>query len=383
MSELTSTGYNRTRLDEKIANVQAKLRLIYGDGVSLDDDTTDGQQVGIFLEGIDDIDQKAEQVYNMFKPSACSGAALKGAVKINGITWEDGSYSTVTLTFTGVDGALVKAGTLVQCSSTGALFSTDEAVTIDGTTIDVTATATVIGALLAPADSCTLIKTPQYQITAVTNADDAIPGRYPETDPELRIRREKSVAIASQSLTDSLYAAVANIPGVSQCVVLENKEDVPDVNSLPPHSVFVCAQGGDNTTIAEMIRIQTSMGATLIGDVSVTVLDLQGHPNTIKFSRPELTEIYITVTLTELAGWPTDGVDRIKEALVAYGASSLKIGDDVIQSRLYNPINDIPGFSISSVKLGFSPSPSAEDDLTISFDELAVIVADNIVVDAS
>jgi uncharacterized phage protein gp47/JayE len=58
----------------------------------------------------------------------------------------------------------------------------------------------------------------------------------------------------------------------------------------------------------------------------------------------------------------------------------LFIGDDVIYSRLYSPINAVPGFTVNSLKIGTAPSPTGVVNIPITFDHVATITADKITV---
>jgi uncharacterized phage protein gp47/JayE len=81
--------------------------------------------------------------------------------------------------------------------------------------------------------------------------------------------------------------------------------------------------------------------------------------------------------------FPGDGIDRIKQAIVDYaigGAAALGIddgfsqtgfppGEAVIVSRLYTPINYIPGHRVTALTLGTSPSPVGTVDIPMVWNE--------------
>jgi len=87
--------------------------------------------------------------------------------------------------------------------------------------------------------------------------------------------------------------------------------------------------------------------------------------------------MYIDVAITALAGFPTDGADQIKQAIVDYAAGILidgrgfDIGDDVIYSEIYVPINTVEGVQVDSLFIGTAPSPSGTSTIVIGADQVS------------
>lgn len=384
MTQLTSQGFTRSRLDERLAALQVAVQAIFGTDINLDPDSIDGQTLGIFAESQSNLDQLAEDVYHSFNPQSATGVALSRLVQLNGIRRIEGTYSTVTVRCVGSEGTVIPAGSLVKSTSTNATFATLVDATIDGTgQVDVAAQSSVKGAVLAPAGTLTKIDTPLYGWQTATNIIDAVPGRDEETDEQLRIRRKASTSTSGQSIVDSVYGALSNIPDVIQALVLENPLDTTDTNSLPPHSMYCVVNGGTAQDILDVIWLKKSAGCTLVGTTSGTVTDSMGNPHTVKFSRPGPVNVYVTVNLHSKSGWPTDGVDRIKAALVAWALANQSIGEEVIQSRLFDAVNSVPGHSVDSLYIGTSAGPTDSANIAVPFDGLAVFDTARIVVNVS
>lgn len=384
MTAVTSTGFSRTRLDERLADLQDAMRAIFGPDINLDPDTLDGQTIGIFAEAISNLDQLAEDCYQSFNPQSASGLALSRLVQLNGIRRIAGAYSTATIRCVGTEGTIIPAGSLVSSPTTGVTFSTIADTTIPAAgQIDVEAKATEIGVKLAPASTLTKIDTPIYGWQTATNPTDAIPGRDEETDLALRIRRAASTATPSQSVLDGIYGAISNIAAVRQCRVFENDLDTTDSRGLPPHSIYCVVEQGAAADIAAAIWQRKPTGATMVGTTSQSVTDTQGNPHTIKFSRPVDTNVYVVVNLTTRSGWPTDGAQRIKDALVAWAIAEQAIGEELIHSRLFSPINTVPGFAVDSLYIGTSPGPTGVANITVPFDGLARLDSSRITVNVT
>ena len=98
------------------------------------------------------------------------------------------------------------------------------------------------------------------------------------------------------------------------------------------------------------------------------------------FSRPGYTDVYVTANLSLRPGWPADGAARIKQAIVDWALLNQDIGEEVTQSRLYDPVNSVPGHSVSSLLIGTSAAPTGSANIAVAFDGLAKFDSSRIVV---
>ncbi len=381
MTQLTAQGFTRTRLDERLAQLQDAMRAIFGPGINLDPDTMDGQTLGIYAESSSNLDQLAEDVYHSFNPQSATGAALSRLVQLNGIRRIEGTYSTVTLRCVGSQGTFIKAGSLVKSTATSATFETTEDAIIPASgQIDIAARSALKGHVLAPAGTLSKIDTPIFGWQSVTNPQDAVPGRDEETDGALRIRRRKSTATASVGLRDSLYGYLNNLPDVRQAEVFENEEGTVDKNGQAPHSIYCVVDGGRDQDIFDAIWLKKGSGCTQVGATVGIAYDSRGNPQVMKFSRPTEVKVWVTVNLQPRPGWPTDGAQRIKDALTAWAVENQSIGEEVIHSRLYGPLNSVPGHSVSGLYIGKAAGPTGSANIAVPFDGLARFDSSRIVV---
>ncbi len=381
MTQLSSQGFTRTRLDERLTALQEAMRAIFGPTLNLDPDTMDGQALGVFAESQSNLDQLAEDVYHSFNPQSATGVALSRLVQLNGIRRIEGTYSTVTLRCVGSQGTVIPAGSLVKSTATNATFeTTEEAVIPASGEIDVAARSAVKGALLAPAGTLTKIDTPIFGWQTATNLLDAAPGRNEETDEQLRLRRRASTSTPGQAIVDAMYGALTNIPEVRQAKVYENDQDIIDANGLPPHSIYCIVEGGADADILDTIWLKKTAGTTTHGTTAGQVTDSMGNPHTLNFSRPTDVNVWVTVNLHTRPGWPTDGAQRITNALTAWAVANQSIGEEVIHSRLFDPVNSIPGHSIDSLYIGTAANPAGTANIAVPFDGLARFDSTRIVV---
>jgi hypothetical protein len=215
---------------------------------------------------------------------------------------------------------------------------------------------------------------------SVVNPVAATTGRLTETDEELRERFRNSKFFQSQNIVEGILDALRNVAGVEDVAIYENDTDVVDANGVPAHSFLPIVLGGLPSDVAEAIWQNKPTGIPSVGDTTVQIADSQGFLHNISYKQPTEIPIYITMEIADLGSMPGDADAQIKQNLVDYADANLMIGDDVIYSRMYTPINSVGGFAVNSLTIGTSPSPTGTANIVIDFDEVAVISADNIIV---
>lgn len=369
---LTPAGFNRKRLTDIKEEIEIALKLAFSDNIDLAPDSGFGQLVGIMSEALADQNESQENVYNSEYPSTASGAALSSVVQFNGIIRLEETKSITTITITGTPGTVIPVGSKAAVVSTGEKFITDSEVTIPGGgSIDVACTAENFGVISAAAGTIIVIDTPIFGWAAVTNAADAAPGREEETDAALRERRVLSTITLGQNLVDSLFGQLRNIDGVTDARVISNGTDAVDANGIPAHQFLSVVAGGAAADIAQAIWKNTPQGILSYGALTEVITDDQGFPQDVKFSRPTDVDIYFKVDVTTDASFPGTGSADIKAALVAYGEANFGIGEDVIRSEFYTPINETPGITSIDLRIGLAPSPSGTANPVIAIDEIS------------
>ena len=110
------------------------------------------------------------------------------------------------------------------------------------------------------------------------------------------------------------------------------------------------------------------------------ITDTQGFSQTIKFDRPDEIEIWVEVTLTTNADFPTDGSDQVEAAIVAYADENFGIGDDVITTQLFCAIHEIAGITDIEIEIGTAPAPTSDDNIEIEEFEVSVFDSSRITI---
>jgi uncharacterized phage protein gp47/JayE len=373
-TQLIDRGFERDDLFTILETMRLDVLRIYPEA-NLDPATKDGQLLGTFSNAIDQLGQVMQAVYDSGSPSTASGVTLARIVEYNGIRIINGTQSSSAVVFTGNVGAVVPRNSNLRCTVNNTLFYTLEDCTITSSGSGmVNVLASEVGATAAPANTITQMMMPIFSVRSVTNPHDAVIGQARETDYALRLRRAFSVATPSQSILEGIKGAVADLPNVTQVQTYENKTDVTNAYGLPPHSFSVVVQGGADDAIAHAIFEREPVGSGQYGDVTVMVDDQFGFHHYVTFMRPPVVPIWMRIEVRVLAGWEHQMIAAIQDNIVAWMRVNSGIGEPVIRSRLYIPINAAGNtFAVFGVLLGTSPNDLAHRDfIEVPFNGIAV-----------
>lgn len=205
------------------------------------------------------------------------------------------------------------------------------------------------GPIQALAGAITTISTAVIGVDRVENADDATLGRNTETDPEARTRADESLAVLGGSTQKAIKAKMLDISGVTFATVFQNVTDFVDANGLPPHSIRVVVDGGSDADIWNVLYEEAvSAGIFMDGTEQTTIIDDNGDPQPVAFSRPVSVRLYVDagnglVTNSDPAQgliFPADGQDQIKANLAAI---DFQLGGDVWPAKIKEAINKVDG----------------------------------------
>lgn len=258
------------------------------------------------------------------------------------------SSNTEAEILTGLEGAITGLdvvnldGELILTKATPFNFTVTSNILIAEVGTQATFYAVEAGNKSLPANALTQVATPVAGWNRVNNLVAATTGRNRENDEALRIRRARAV-------DNSLLGALEQLENVTDARVKENDGTATDSDGTPRQTIWAIVEGGDNTDIAETIIQFKPAGIGTRGTVTVnTESPFSGETTAVKFDRPTYLEPLIDVeyTITDAALFPPDGEDLIKQALVNYGAT-LRIGQTLFYSRLFTPINTVPGMEVT------------------------------------
>ena len=379
--KITENGITAPTYEEALSFIQSAFRSIYGQDINLDADTSDGQQCAIWAKSYSDAAGKVVASYAGYAPSTASGVQLSSVVKVNGIARYVATRSTADVRLIGQAGTVITGGIIEDANGYRWQLPDRVVIPVNGE-ITVTATCQTDGSIAASPDTITRIITPTLGWQSVTNPSAATEGNPVETDAQLRKRQAKAVALPSRSVMEGIIAGIDAISGVVDINWDENDTSETNGNGVPGHSIAVIVDGGDSQEIAKTLLLKKGPGTGTWGDTSVTVTDQYGRENTIRFSRPDIIQVKVQVTIQPLSGYETDIGDEIKQAVADY-INALKIGESIICTRLYLPASlcgtdRIQYYKLISVEIAKTSEDYATADIAIAFDEKAEISLDNV-----
>jgi uncharacterized phage protein gp47/JayE len=323
---LNENGLQIKTLQEIVDDLEAGLRSIYGADINLDQNSPDGQMVGIFAQAAYDLRELAVTVNAFFDPDQALGAILDQRVALNNIARGGGTFTTVGITIIvdrtvdlqGLDenyNDLDATGFTVQ-DDAGNQFILVDSVTLTAGTHTLNFRAKELGAVLTTIATITNQTTIVLGVVSVNNASAALEvGQDEETDAALRVRRQKSVALASFGYLNGLEGAILNLDGVSDAKIYENVTNVTDADGIPAHGVWVIVEGGANSDIANLIYSKKSYGANMKGGVEINITTASGGVFTAKFDRPTADNLYIRFDIQPLESSASFNLTAIKAAV--------------------------------------------------------------------
>ena len=381
---VTENGIKAPSYAEILEYFKEKAKTIFGQDVDLDADTQDGQLIAIFAQAISDVNAQAIATYNQFNPNTAVGVGLDSAVKTNGIKRQEATNSTVDLVLIGQAGTVINNGIASDDAGTNWLLPEQVVIPVSGE-ITVTATAEEVGDIEASPNTITQIVTPTLGWQSVNNPNQAVVGVAVETDAQLRTRQARSTELASVSLWEGIIASLLNLEGVTRVSGVKNDEDATSDEGVPGHTVAMIVDGGDVDEIGKTIFLKKGEGVGTFGTTQTTYIDTYGFPNVIKFSRPTIVNVYVTLNITPASTYLSTAADEIKSRIADY-INSLAIGEDVNIARvLASAVKDCDTgmddrFEVSSITMGESSGSQSAASIPIEWNEAAACDVSNITV---
>lgn len=238
----------------------------------------------------------------------------------------------------------------------------------------------VVGPFEQPAFSLDTIVVPIPGWDKVSNPVKASIGNYRETDEELRERFRNSKFFQAANIIEALLDGLRNVQDVTDVMIYENDTDAVNSLGVPPHSFLTLVLGGINTEVAESIWQNKPTGIPSVGTTTVQITDSQGLQHPISFKRPTQKFVQVTVDVSNIDGLPGDAETTIRQNILDYAKPGYLIGDDVIYSRFYTPVNAVGGHTVNSLTIGFVGEAQGMTNLPIAFDEVASFLPENIFV---
>jgi uncharacterized phage protein gp47/JayE len=367
-------------------NLVSGFKSIYGEDINLDQDTADGQQIGIYTNAIYDLQSYISRIYNSFDPDFAEGHELDKILKLIASTRLPASKSVVDVNITVNNNVTLDSNYTVKDDNEQE-WVISSAQTLSAGTTTVSFNAKDWGLIEAIAGSITTPVTILTEVISLSNPTPAVAGRDEETDIDLRKRRNRLIGYRATSLISSLVGKILNLDNVVDCIVYENDSDVYDATKdLNAHTIWIIVDGGEIPQIAEIIATDKTIGCGLKGIVEASYIEtfIRGngterlHTHIVNFDRPTESNIYIRFDVKKRKVSDIIDIDNIKLSLVE---TLFNIAEDITATELYATIySSGTNYIASSLELSSDGVIWVDDILTADFSERLIIVDSQITI---
>lgn len=318
------TGLTTATRAELVAAMTTALQTVYGADINLASDSPDGQWMNIIVQAALDSQDLLTQIYNNFDPDNAVGVILDQRVAINGIQRQAGTFTVTDITITasqalnlyGLDQTLQPIYTVADNAGNQWQLQNSQSIASPGSYI-YTFQAAQPGAILTVPNTITVPVTIVLGVSSINNPTTySTLGINEETDAELKVRRQKSVALASQGYLAGLLAALENVNGVTSAFIHENVTGSTDADGVPGHSIWVIVAGtGAAADIASAIYTKRNAGCGMKGSISFTITQVDGSPFNVLWDVITPVNLFIKFTATSLDGINPPNIALIRSQL--------------------------------------------------------------------
>jgi uncharacterized phage protein gp47/JayE len=397
MAGLSSTGITIKDVAEILSDIESEQLTNIDADLSVGPDDVLGQLNGIYAASLAELWELLEEVYQSAYPDTASGQSLSYVSALTGAIRLAATKASLFVYIEGTVGTTVPAGTQVYPDGDpDSLFviTADVVIAEHGTPdwVETTMEAVTAGtATTAAAGDILIIATPVAGVNSFdpSGSTPFTPGTDEETDSELRIRRENTLALAGASTVDAIRAEMLNVPGVDICTVFENPTGITDPIGIPPYAIEVLVSNETGTpytqpdVVAEILLRKPAGTATYGGIGPTTATDSAGNDYDIYYSEPVDVRAYVAVTLTAETDGTYVGDEPVQKAIAEWATRSLLVGQDLFSSDIVNVVADLEGVVSVDVTATFvddDATPSPNTVLVITARQLATILYTDVVV---
>lgn len=314
-------------------------KVIYGPDIDVDQESPDGQRVGIEAALRFDIESAFAWLYSQIDPDLNNGDMQQIIAKLAGVYLLPASRSQWDLVVNMDRVKSLPSGyTVIDNNNQNWFLDSDVVVNVGDNNI--TFLSRLWGSISGIALGSSFTQaTPELGVTLISAAFDAVSGREEETEESFRVRRKKSVENPSQSTNGAIYAKMAQLPGVTDLQVYDNSTSVYDpIRDLNSHTMWVVIEGGSLDDIGEVMAKQRLGGTKGLIEVTYTdeLIKPDGSPifivNEARIDRPIYKDLFIRLTTTQKVSGSAVDIAAIKNKLALF---PVEIGVSVPAGELY------------------------------------------------
>lgn len=382
-------GLQVPETDRILAFVQGEFKKVFGNDINLDPSSPQGQLITSLAAMIATKNTELLKLANQFNPLTAQGLFQEAIGKIYFLDRKVAQPTIVLCECKGLTGTVIPVNSIVESADGVRFYSSGERIIDETQNILVEFFCERSGEIQVQPHTVNRIITVVPGWDTVDNPNAGVTGRLKETQGEFERRRYASVAKNAHGTVAAIYGSLADIDGVVDLVVLENRTNDPITEAgvtIDGHSVYISVFGGKDEDIARAIYHKIDCGCGTTGTVNVTHIakDFGNAVYVYQINRPAELPVYINVKIKKTESTLETVVDDIKKAVLANfnGTDSasgvrVKMGETLYASRFYCPIlnenvQELLEIGVSLDNAAFSSS------VFISADKFPTLSADNI-----
>ena len=340
---IDANGFKAESFTEILTRLSNGLKNIYGQDINLDQDSPDGQQLGIQANIISDFQDLALYIYNSMDPDLADGANFDKLLKLLARTRLPSSRSTVDIEMVLNKTVSIPASyTIKDLNNQNWIIGTAQ--TLDAGTHLVSFYSEDWGNITAEPNTINEQVTILTEVVSINNPDSAISGRDEESIVQVRERRNKILEINASSTIGSIIGKILDLNGVIDAVPYENMTKIYDpVRDIQPNSYWIVVKGGDIAQISEIIAKDKTGGTGLKGQVETVYIEkfvrkdgsVREFYHDVKFDRPTEVSIHIKFKVSRKISTQSIDIEHIKDTLAN---KEFYIAQNITVTELYSTI---------------------------------------------
>ena len=340
---IDANGFKAESFTEILTRLSNGLKNIYGQDINLDQDTPDGQQLGIQANIISDFQDLALYIYNSMDPDLADGANFDKLLKLLARTRLPSSRSTVDIEMVlNKTVSIPSSYTIKDLNNQNWIIGTAQ--TLDAGTHLVSFYSEDWGNITAEPNTINEQVTILTEVVSINNPESAISGRDEESIVQVRERRNKILEINASSTIGSIIGKILDLNGVIDAVPYENMTKIYDpVRDIQPNSYWIVVKGGDIAQISEIIAKDKTGGTGLKGQVETVYIEkfvrkdgiVREFYHDVKFDRPTEVSIHIKFKVSRRISTQSIDIEHIKDTLAN---KEFYIAQNITVTELYSTI---------------------------------------------
>ena len=340
---IDANGFKAESFTEILTRLSNGLKNIYGQDINLDQDSPDGQQLGIQANIISDFQDLALYIYNSMDPDLADGANFDKLLKLLARTRLPSSRSTVDIEMVLNKTVSIPASyTIKDLNNQNWIIGTAQ--TLDAGTHLVSFYSEDWGNITAEPNTINEQVTILTEVVSINNPESAISGRDEESIVQVRERRNKILEINASSTIGSIIGKILDLNGVVDAVPYENMTKIYDpVRDIQPNSYWIVVKGGDISQISEIIAKDKTGGTGLKGQVETVYIEkfvrkdgsVREFYHDVKFDRPTEVSIHIKFKVSRKISTQSIDIEHIK---VTLANKEFYIAQNITVTELYSTI---------------------------------------------